>query len=164
MRCSALTLLLVFGTVPVLGGGFRSIMTYNLTKQDPSAVCLDGSPGVMYVRLSPGDPQQAKWIISFEGGGLSNAAAFVAYVSHRPCCSCAGWCYDDVDCWKRSKTVLGTSRGSLSTATKLLDFKGPLSDDCKLNPTLCLYNMVTLKYCDGSRLKESKWSAIPLPC
>lgn len=47
-----------------------SLETYNLIKlADPTALCLDGSPGAYYI--SKGDPN--KVILYFEGGGWCGA-------------------------------------------------------------------------------------------
>ena len=50
---------------------------------------MDGSPGSFYFHEATGDVENdTKWLIFIEGGG---------------------WCYDDLDCVQRSKTMLGSS-------------------------------------------------------
>eukprot|EP00729_Bicosta_minor_P012259 gene12259-26110_t len=53
---------------------------------DEAPACLDGSPYGFY--FQPSAKKSTKWTISINGGG---------------------WCYDEVDCFCRSKTNLGTS-------------------------------------------------------
>ena len=56
-----------------------------LPNPDPGgAACLDGSPYAFYI--VPGS--SASFSIGIQGGG---------------------WCYDEIDCFERSKTALGTS-------------------------------------------------------
>mmetsp|Transcript_27683 Transcript_27683/g.70566 ORF Transcript_27683/g.70566 Transcript_27683/m.70566 type:complete len:408 (+) Transcript_27683:99-1322(+) len=54
--------------------------------QDPA--CLDGSPYGFY--FVPSATNSTKWTVSFQGGG---------------------WCYDEVGCYDRSQTDLGSSKG-----------------------------------------------------
>lgn len=90
------------------------------------AVCLDGSDAGFYFAPAA-DPKNAKdWQLYFEGGG---------------------WCYDEIDCWGRSNTGLGSSKSWGQTAGIP---GGIMSSDCNSNPDLCNFNKVIMKYCDGS--------------
>ena len=111
------------------GGGDRIITTHTVNATDPTAVCLDGSPGEFHFRA--GVAPTRKWVISFEGGG---------------------WCYSETDCWKRSRGALGSSK-RISAPTV---FEGPLENDCVKNPELCTYNHVLLKYCDGNSFSGNR--------
>jgi hypothetical protein len=99
---------------------------------DPSAICLDGSPGAYYIWQ--GDPK--KVLIFIEGGG---------------------WCGDNdlastlENCYQRSKTDLGSSTGYKQTQTF---GSGILSD----HPENYFNNWtrVFLKYCDGSGHQGTK--------
>ena len=61
-------------------------------KGDESPACLDGSPYGFY--FQPSTTGSTKWTVSINGGG---------------------WCYDEVDCFCRSKTGLGTSKADGKT-------------------------------------------------
>ena len=66
-----------------------------------------------------------------------------------PRCLVAGYaarCYDEVDCWGRSSTALGSSLNWTPTAS----LSGILSSDCSNNPDFCNFNRVWLVYCDGA--------------
>eukprot|EP01013_Petalomonas_cantuscygni_P022856 TRINITY_DN44179_c0_g1_i1.p1 TRINITY_DN44179_c0_g1~~TRINITY_DN44179_c0_g1_i1.p1 ORF type:complete len:467 (+),score=62.49 TRINITY_DN44179_c0_g1_i1:145-1401(+) len=90
------------------------------------AVCIDGSPGVYYFAPAANPEHANKWVMFFEGGG---------------------WCYNEVDCYHRSFTGLGSS----STYPSQHDGgDAPDSHLCKVNPTFCEYNRVWLPYCDGN--------------
>jgi hypothetical protein len=56
-------------------------------KGDESPACLDGSPYGFYFQKSK--TGSTKWTISIEGGG---------------------WCYDEQECYSRSKMALGSSK------------------------------------------------------
>ena len=55
--------------------------------QDPTAVCLDGSPATYFLGAGSGSGAN-KWVVFFEGGA---------------------WCLSASDCSARATTVLGTS-------------------------------------------------------
>lgn len=96
------------------------------------AVCLDGSDAAFY--FSPAkDPKNANdWQIHFQGGG---------------------WCYDELDCWGRSKIPdLGTSLGLAPTMNE----GGIMSDDCIVNPDFCNFNRVHMVYCDGNSFSGNR--------
>ena len=84
----------VAATVGVTSGltGKLRFLPHDLSNPE-SAACLDGSPYGFY--FVPSTKNSTKWTISINGGG---------------------WCYDEVDCYCRSKTQLGgewTMPGSL---------------------------------------------------
>lgn len=60
---------------------------------DLSPASLDGSPYGFY--FAPSKTGSTKWTISIEGGG---------------------WCYDEIGCYNRSKTRLGSSKKLNATA------------------------------------------------
>lgn len=94
------------------------------------AICLDGTPGGYY--YAPGSGAGAsKWVLFFQGGG---------------------WCYNEYDCWGRSKTALGSSKSWGPT----MDIGGIMSDDCNSNPTFCTWNRVNMNYCDGNSFSGSR--------
>ncbi|CAE8606523.1 unnamed protein product, partial [Polarella glacialis] len=79
------------------------------------AVCLDGSDAGFYFAPAS-DPKNANdWQIYFQGGG---------------------WCYDEIDCWGRSNSVLGSSTNWSQSAA----LSGVMSDSCTTNPDFCNFN------------------------
>jgi O-palmitoleoyl-L-serine hydrolase len=113
-----------------------SLVYQKVVVEDAEAKCLDGSQAAYYIYQ--GDP--AKVLIFIEGGG---------------------WCGDNdlasttENCYKRSKTDLGSSTGYQPTQTF---GSGILSDhsDNYFNG----WTRVFLKYCDGSGHQGSKKDAI----
>ena len=89
---------------------------------DASPACLDGSPYGFYFR--PSKTNSTKWTISIEGGG---------------------WCYDEQECYSRSKMALGSSKGWSKTGgcgcMNTKDDPSGLDNDCN-----CLY----MPYGDGA--------------
>ena len=75
-----------FPSAPRRGGGNLTFLPQD--KGDESPACLDGSPYGFY--FVPSKTGSTKWTISIEGGG---------------------WCYDERDCYSRSKMDLGSSKG-----------------------------------------------------
>ena len=123
-------------TAPAEGGGPRlanSAMTLRVvpaaTAAEFGAACLDGSAPSMYVRTAAG---ATEWVLFLEGGG---------------------WCFGSTpsetlqSCAARSRSGGGSS--SYNTAS-VPDYGGVLSSDPALNPRFHGWNMVFLKYCDGS--------------
>jgi len=102
---------------------------------DPeSPACLDGSPYGFY--FVPSATNSTKWTISIDGGG---------------------WCYDEIDCYCRSKTALGTSTVLANSSgcgcmNPLED--GTLDQDCN-----CLH----LPYSDGASFSGYRADAWPVP-
>eukprot|EP00041_Stephanoeca_diplocostata_P011991 m.198822 g.198822 ORF g.198822 m.198822 type:complete len:445 (+) comp18762_c0_seq1:94-1428(+) len=101
---------------------------------DESPACLDGTPYGFF--FQPSTTGSTKWTLSIEGGG---------------------WCYDEVDCYCRSKTHLGSSKyvgatGSCSCANVLED--GTMDTDCN-----CIY----LPYSDGASFSGFVDKAVPVP-
>jgi len=99
-----------------------TLLTDAATKQ--GAVCLDGSPSAYYFRPGFGDGV-TKYFIHHEGGG---------------------WCSSPQDCYGRSHTALGSSKGYATT--KGLG-GGYFSNKATENPLMYNWNMVYLQYCDG---------------
>ena len=73
---------------PGLDTGAAPLTLLPQDKGDESPACLDGSPYGFY--FQPSKTGSTKWTISIEGGG---------------------WCYDEQDCYGRSKMALGSSKG-----------------------------------------------------
>jgi len=99
------------------------------------AVCLDGTPGGFYFSPATSPENINDWQIYFTGGG---------------------WCYDEIDCWGRSNTALGSST-SWPPASQM---GGMLSPDCKVNPDFCNFNRVQLMYCDGNSFSGNRDAAV----
>jgi hypothetical protein len=97
-----------------------------LSKSSP-AKCIDGSSPSYYIRHGTGSGKQ-KWVIFFEGGG---------------------WCYNLEQCYFRSKTRLGSSRGYAQVLSE--EHMGYyVSADEQINPQMHNWNTVYVNYCDGS--------------
>ena len=92
--------------------------------QKTGAVCLDGSPGMVYVRKGTGDGAN-KWYIHHQGGG---------------------WCESLDDCLGRSKGGLGSSKGYGKTSAQN---SGYFSTSPAENPMMYNWNSVFMPYCDG---------------
>lgn len=89
------------------------------------AVCLDGTAAGFYFSPATTKQNSNDWQIYFTGGG---------------------WCYDEMDCYGRSSTTLGSSKDWPPSSS----LGGMLSDDCRTNPDFCNFNRVQLAYCDGN--------------
>ena len=115
-------------------GAFTQNAHYDLVLlDDPSAVCLDGSPGAYY--LSVGSEPE-KVLLYFEGGGWCGASTLSNTLE---------------SCLSRSKTNLGSSKNY----TKTLDVgQGILSNNA--NNSLKTWTKVFIKYCDGAGHQGSR--------
>jgi hypothetical protein len=92
--------------------------------QDPSAKCMDGTPGGFYLR--PGS-QSSKWILTLQGGGE---------------------CVTKARCTKSSQGHLGSSSHFPSNFSFWRDGSAHFIDaNCSVNPSFCEYNLVYLPYC-----------------
>lgn len=103
-------------------------------KGSESPACLDGSPYVFY--FLPSSTGSTKWTISIKGGG---------------------WCYDEIDCFCRSKGSLGSSKGLPKTqGCSCMNPKedGTMDADCN-----CIY----LPYCDGASFSGYRAEPWPVP-
>ena len=103
-------------------------------KGNESPACLDGSPYGFY--FVPSTTKSTKWTISINGGG---------------------WCYDEVDCYCRSKTGLGTSTTMSPTSTCACmnpNEDGTMDNDCN-----CLH----LPYSDGASFSGYRNAPWPVP-
>eukprot|EP01038_Epipyxis_sp_PR26KG_P004243 gene4243-6022_t len=96
------------------------------------AKCLDGTLPSFYLRKSPhfntSNVQSKKWFVFFEGGG---------------------WCYNLRQCYLRSKTILGSSRAYPFTLNNS-SFNYYLSNNDEYNPLMFDWNIVLVRYCDGT--------------
>ena len=99
------------------------------------AVCLDGTPAGFYYSAATSTTNSNDWQLYFQGGG---------------------WCYDEEDCWGRSKTNLGSSKNWAKTSS----MGGIMSDDCDTNPDFCNFNRVHMVYCDGNSFSGNRDDAI----
>ncbi|XP_019857269.1 PREDICTED: pectin acetylesterase 4-like [Amphimedon queenslandica] len=95
-----------------------------LLENHGEAVCLDGSPPGYYFRPGTGSGAN-KFIVHLEGGGD---------------------CESKEECYQRSMTRLGSS----SYWAKTADFDGFLSGLEQTNKYFYNWNLVFVKYCDGS--------------
>lgn len=107
-------------------------------KGNESPACLDGSPYGFY--FTPSKTGSTKWTISIEGGG---------------------WCYDEQECYSRSKMDLGSSKGWRKEAgCGCMNVKNgdestsPLDEDCN-----CLY----MPYGDGASFSGYRPDPWPVP-
>lgn len=93
-----------------------------LLPTETGAVCLDGSPGGGY--FSPGTaPGANKWLVFHQGGG---------------------WCGSHENCWQRSLTALGSSKGWGPTYTDR--YEGSRLFE---TPPFDAFNVFYAMYCDG---------------
>ena len=111
-----------------VAGTMDLIILPNKSSVDLGAVCLDGTAPAMYFHAANSTTEPAaetKWVIYFKGGG---------------------WCYEEDDCVRRSRTSDGSTSGLSQTG----GFRfGPLDQDPAANPTFAHANHVELWYCDG---------------
>lgn len=103
-------------------------------KGDQSPAALDGSPYGFY--FAPSTTGSTKWTINLQGGG---------------------WCYDEVDCYCRSKMNLGTS--TLLAKTKGCGCVNPNEDgsidrDC---------NCIWMPYLDGASFTGFRAKPVAVP-
>ena len=84
--------------------------------QDPSSVCLDGSPGAYYISEGTAEDRN-KMLIYFEGGGWCGGKDLAATVEN---------------CYQRSLGDLGSSKKYPQTLD--LSAGGVLSGNATLNP------------------------------
>lgn len=106
--------------------------------KDPSALCLDGSPGAYYIVRGTAP---LKIIVFFEGGGWCGGETLASTTE---------------GCYHRSKEDLGSSKNYTETITFGSGF---LSDDPK--NSFHEYTKVFMKYCDGSGHQGSRSAALP---
>eukprot|EP00051_Salpingoeca_urceolata_P032722 m.17053 g.17053 ORF g.17053 m.17053 type:complete len:403 (+) comp5379_c0_seq1:64-1272(+) len=93
------------------------------------AVCLDGTPGGYHFR---GGSEAKKWMFHLQGGG---------------------WCTSLEDCYKRSKTDLGSSKNFAKDG--FINYydggdHGLFSNNCTVNSLFCNWTMAYVRYCDGA--------------
>jgi len=98
----------------------------NSNSPSSSARCIDGSRPVYYMRSGFGEGI-SKWVLYFEGGG---------------------WCYDLESCFARSKSYLGSSKDYSQSIRQAVP--SILMDDPRVNVMMYNWNVVDIKYCDGS--------------
>eukprot|EP00440_Ansanella_granifera_P019850 gb/GFBE01021564.1/.p1 GENE.gb/GFBE01021564.1/~~gb/GFBE01021564.1/.p1 ORF type:complete len:442 (+),score=98.20 gb/GFBE01021564.1/:1-1326(+) len=116
-------------------GGRSAPVTFLLQdKGVESPACLDGSPyGFYFVPSSTGS---TKWTISIDGGG---------------------WCYDEIDCYCRSKGRLGSSKGLAETSGCSCmnpNEDGTMDQDC---------NCIHMPYSDGASFSGYRAEPWPVP-
>ena len=93
----------------------------------PDALCIDGSRPAYYLRKGFGDGEN-KWFVHFEGGG---------------------WCYDYAQCVQRKKTPVGSSN-KYPSCVESDSMKFYMSGVESNNPMMYNWNIVHVRYCDGS--------------
>ncbi|CAI5464511.1 unnamed protein product [Closterium sp. Yama58-4] len=99
---------------------------YLLSRKNSRARCLDGSPAGYYLRRGFGSGAN-KWIMILEAGG---------------------WCFNAKSCANRAKGPLGSSKKWPPTSD--VKYGGVGSTDSAVNPAFYNWNLVLVKYCDGS--------------
>ncbi len=92
--------------------------------KDPTALCLDGSPGGFYTYVNRSD---TRWVIFLQGGG---------------------WCYSLAECVGRAGTDLGSS-DKWPPSMKDDEAPGLFDSDPNVNP-FWAFNKVYVMYCDGA--------------
>lgn len=110
-----------------------TFLPHDLTNPE-SPACLDGSPYGFY--FAPSTTGSKKWTISINGGG---------------------WCYDEINCYCRSKTSLGTSVGMAKESS--CSCMNPNEDGTMDNDCNCLH----LPYSDGASFSGFRDAAWPVP-
>ena len=93
----------------------------------PEALCIDGSRPAYYLRKGYGEGEN-KWFVHFEGGG---------------------WCYDYAQCQQRKQTPVGSSN-KYPTCIETDSMKFYMSGIEANNPMMYNWNIVHVRYCDGS--------------
>ncbi|XP_015891688.3 pectin acetylesterase 8 [Ziziphus jujuba] len=99
-------------------------ITYLHSAVDKGAVCLDGSPPAYHFQKGSGSGINS-WMVYHAGGG---------------------WCDNVADCLNRTTRDLGSSKHM----TKQLNFTGIMSNQQELNPYFYNWNIILIRYCDGS--------------
>ena len=100
------------------------------------AVCLDGSPAVMYRHAHSGSENASRWHIFLEGGG---------------------WCFSQADCIGRQLSLYGSSRGHTPTAhTPTTQCRGLFG----AGGLFAGYRQAVLKYCDGASFAGTRGVAV----
>jgi O-palmitoleoyl-L-serine hydrolase len=150
-------LLLALGTVGSAAAGADAVpptpppFLANMTMQryDLSAaknqVCLDGTPGVFYMRNGTGSGAR-KYYVHYQGGG---------------------WCESPADCAGRSHSHLGSSSGyakgtlagQVQNHGRGCPSGGYFSTLPDTNPLMYNWNVVYLMYCDGGSFTGSRTAA-----
>ena len=98
-----------------------------VTLTDPGAVCLDGSPGIMYVDRGS---EPAGFFIYMQGGG---------------------WCQTAEECAQRANTTLGSStQWPASQPFPWRETSVLMTRNASLNPLMSKWTYVFLPYCDGA--------------
>lgn len=107
------------------------LMTDKGLQSKKGAVCLDGTDAGFYFAPAADPAFATSWQLYFEGGG---------------------WCYDEIDCYQRSLSRLGSTSARPGTVAG----GGLISDDCKVNPDFCNFNRVYMVYCDGNSFSGNR--------
>jgi len=121
----------LLAAVCLSGATATSELVLKLVSNSNGAVCLDGTPPGYYWRAAQNSLSTNKWIISIFGGG---------------------WCYNENDCYGRSKTRLGSSK----YWEKAMNGTGLVSGDPKVNPDFWAWNVAYLIYCDGASFSGNR--------
>ncbi|CAI5486713.1 unnamed protein product [Closterium sp. Naga37s-1] len=108
------------------GDNLHVARLYLLSKKNSRARCLDGSPAGYYLRRGFGSGAN-NWIMILEAGG---------------------WCFNAKSCANRAKGPLGSSKKWPPTSD--VKYGGVGSTDSAVNPAFYNWNLVLVKYCDGS--------------
>ncbi|XP_015891691.3 pectin acetylesterase 8-like [Ziziphus jujuba] len=104
-------------------GGLVDI-TYLQNAVAKGAVCLDGSPPAYHFQKGFGEGINS-WMIYLSGGA---------------------WCENVTACLKRKNLPLGSSK----LMEKQFNFTGIMSNQQELNPYFYNWNIIRVRYCDGS--------------
>lgn len=122
------------GAVGAAGRQEAGVWSLHLFPEASGALCLDGSPGGVYVQRGSGE-DAARWVVHLQGGG---------------------WCVNEDECALRAGTDLGSSsawsRRPLFELTGMVDSGsgGIMSGDATVNPKFSSWSKAWLMYCDGA--------------
>ena len=138
---NSLSLLLVAAValccIELCSGLAHLVMVYDALKD--GAMCLDGTVPAYYHRKGQ-RPTCFGTVIKIMLGYGSGAKKWIMHLEG------GGWCVTKEECYKRSKTNLGSTKGHPETRT----FGGLLSANETVNPDFYNWNMVYVIYCDGA--------------
>lgn len=115
------------------------------------AGCLDGSFPAYYLRPQWRGPNKTKWLLYFQGGGWCSMDKDAYPANFRPSLV--------ENCRLRSNRSMGST---LYDEPEMdFSYKGMFSQDPAVNPTMHDWNVVFLRYCDGSSFSSKSPLSIP---
>lgn len=123
-----------------LCGAFADPLIHFTHFADDRALCVDGSRSGYYLRRTQRPQEFAdKWMIYLGGGA---------------------WCWNPQNCYERSSTFFGSSKGWVRNMTWDDSSVGALSANCSVNPAFCNFNLIWMNYCDGNSYSGMRWDPV----